>query len=143
MTKAPRKRRKSVTRRAGRAAARGGGLAARKVWDEKHTIAALASAAAIGAIQGKGIDLPHIKQIGMAGTYGIGAWLAGRFLKSKTLSHVATGLLSVGAYEAVFTWLAKKRLEEAAAKKKTSGFESDITDDTFEQEGPVIEGTVG
>ncbi len=84
--------------RAGKAVRRGASAAGRAIADEKHTITVLVSAAALGLAKRQAIALPKIDAIGTAGTYGVAAWLAARMMKSRTLSHVATGLLSVAAF---------------------------------------------
>lgn len=81
-----------VARRAGAALARGA-LA------ERHTLVAVASAAALGLAERNDLPLPHVAALGKGGTYGVLAWVGAKFTKSKTLEHVATGLLSVGVYE--------------------------------------------
>lgn len=83
---------KTTARRAGRAVAKAA-LA------ERHTMVAVASAAALGLAERNDIPLPHIDILGKGGTYGVLAWAAAKVTKSKTLEHVATGLLSVGVYE--------------------------------------------
>jgi hypothetical protein len=82
-----------------RGVSRGMSAAAKSAMTEKHTITALAGAAALGIAKRQGIELPKVEQLGTAGTYGAGAYLAARFTKSKTLAHLATGLLSVALYE--------------------------------------------
>ena len=77
---------------------RGATVAARAIADEKHTLTALVSSAALGLAKRQKIDLPKIDAIGTAGTYGLAAWVGGRWLKSRTLQHVATGLLSVATF---------------------------------------------
>jgi hypothetical protein len=67
--------------------------------EEKHTIAAVGAAAVCGFAESRNVDLPHIEALGTPGTYGVVAYIAGRYMKSKVLSHVATGLLSVAAYK--------------------------------------------
>lgn len=62
-------------------------------------MAAVGTAAAFGYMTRTGTSLPHIAALGPAGTYGAGLWLVGRMTKSRTLSHCATGLLAVQAYE--------------------------------------------
>lgn len=73
--------------------------AARAARTEKHTIAAVIAAGAMGFMKREGVQLPKVDALGTAGTYGALAWLAGRYLKSQVLQHVATGLLSVAAAE--------------------------------------------
>ena len=84
----------------GRAALRRVGSAARSVaMSERHTAAAVAAAGVLGFAARSGVSLPKIDAIGTAGTYGIVAWMAGRYTRSQVLQHVATGLLSVAAYQ--------------------------------------------
>jgi hypothetical protein len=45
------------------------------------------------------VQLPKIDAIGTAGTYGLVAWAIGRWTRSNVAQHVATGLLSVAAYQ--------------------------------------------
>jgi hypothetical protein len=78
----------------------------------------VASALGLGLVEGKKFELPHIKQIGVAGTYGLAAWLIGRFTRNKIIQHLATGLLAVGAYQLGFSLMFKGELEKAAAAKK-------------------------
>lgn len=79
-------------------AKKGAGLAMQAARDQKHTLTAMAACFALGYALRKGIKLPFIKSIGPAATYGAGAWVAGKYLKNKTLNHSATGLLCVKAY---------------------------------------------
>jgi hypothetical protein len=89
-----------ATRRRGAAIARRAGSATLKAaYAEKHTLAAVASAAVLGLAKKQGIALPKIDALGTPGTYGAALWIAGRFAKSEVLSHMATGLLSVAAYQ--------------------------------------------
>lgn len=81
------------------ASRRGLSRAAQVAREEKHTIAAVGAAAVCGLAESRNVALPHIEALGTAGTYGVVAYVAGRYMKSKTLSHVATGLLSVAAYK--------------------------------------------
>lgn len=86
-------------RRAGAVARRGLTAAGKAAADEKHTIAAVAASAGLGFLKRQSVDLPKIEQLGTAGTYGVAAWLAARMTKSRTMSHVATGMLSVAAFQ--------------------------------------------
>jgi hypothetical protein len=70
-----------------------------KALEEKHTVAAVGAGLALGFIEREKIALPAIPKLGMSGTYGIGFWIAGKYLRSRTLSHMATGLLSIAAYQ--------------------------------------------
>jgi cell wall assembly regulator SMI1 len=84
--------------RAGRSIRRGATAAGRAIADEKHTLTAIVAAAGLGLAKRQDIKLPKIDAIGTAGTYGAIAWVGARFMKSRTLAHVATGLLSVAAF---------------------------------------------
>jgi hypothetical protein len=66
---------------------------------ERHTLAAVGAAGALGFAKRMGVSLPKVAALGTAGTYGVAAWAAARFTKSRVLSHVATGLLCVAAYQ--------------------------------------------
>lgn len=87
-----------VRRRGSTAVRRGSTAAAKAVADEKHTLTALVAAAGLGLAKRQSIALPKIDSIGTAGTYGLAAWVGARMMKSRTLSHVATGLLSVASF---------------------------------------------
>ena len=90
----------AVTKRqAGAVARRGFSAAGRAASSEKHTIAAVAAAATLGFMQRSGVALPKVDALGTAGTYGLIAWAGGRFMKSPVLSHIATGLMSLSAYQ--------------------------------------------
>lgn len=89
----------AARRRAGAIARRGFSAAGRAAASEKHTIAAVAAAATLGFMQRSGVSLPRIDALGTAGTYGLVSWAAGRFMKSPVLSHIATGLMSISAYQ--------------------------------------------
>jgi hypothetical protein len=85
-----------------RVARRAGGAALAAAQAEKHTLAAVFAAGAVGYAQRQGMldTIPHIAAIGPIGTLGAVAWAAGRFMRSRVASHVATGLLSVAVYKA-------------------------------------------
>lgn len=91
-TPARRKSAGNFTRRASSAAAK---LAS----SEQHTIAATASAAVFGFMKRQNVNLPHFDALGTPGTYGLVAWAIGRYTKSPMAQHIATGLLSVSAYQ--------------------------------------------
>lgn len=90
---------RSGGRAVARGARRGLSVAGRAAMSEKHTFAAVGAAAALGAAKKFGVDLPKVDALGTAGTYGLVAWMAGKYMRSTMLQHVATGLLCVGAYE--------------------------------------------
>ena len=89
----------AVKRRATQVARRGVTKAAQVARDEKHTLTAVAAAAALGLAKRQGVDLPKVDTLGTSGTYGAVAYVAARMTKSKTLAHVATGLLSVASFQ--------------------------------------------
>ena len=80
-------------------ARRGYSAAAKVASQERHTIVAIGSAALLGILKKQNVSLPKISALGTPGTYGMAAWLIGRFTRSPIAQHVATGLLSVSAYE--------------------------------------------
>lgn len=67
--------------------------------EERHTLAAVAAAGVLGLAKRQGVELPRIEALGTPGTYGLAAWALGKWSRNRTLSHVATGLLSVALYE--------------------------------------------
>jgi hypothetical protein len=85
-----------------RVARRAGGAAVAAAQAEKHTMAAVVASGLVGYAQRQGMleNIPHIQAIGPIGTLGAVAWVGGRFMRSRVLSHVATGLLSVAVYKA-------------------------------------------
>lgn len=90
-----------IRERAGAVARRVGSAAASAAREEKHTITAVVAAAVVGYAQRENMldNIPQIDAIGPVGTLGAVAWAAGRFMRSNVASHVATGLLSIAAYE--------------------------------------------
>lgn len=118
--------------RAGRIARRGFTTAGRAAMSEKHTIAAVLSAAALGYLTrpSSTTELPHIDALGVPATYGIAAWIAGRALKSQVAQHVSTGLLAVAAY----SWAkeetpgAARPAARPAARGMDDGIEGEIDD---------------
>lgn len=105
-----RRRRSTLARRAGSAAAR---TAAKAAAQERHTLAALAAAAIAGAARRYDWDLPTIGDMPPTLTWGLGAWAFGRWGKNKMAQHVATGLLSVGLYDAIaYTQETRDQLDE-------------------------------
>jgi hypothetical protein len=88
-----------VGRRAGKLARRAGGAVATAASEEKHTIAAVVAGAAVGYMQRNNVQVPYISALGLPGTYGVVALGIAKFSKSRVARHVATGLLSVAAYQ--------------------------------------------
>jgi len=66
---------------------------------EKHTVAAVAAAGALGLLERNNVPVPYLEFLGKAGSMGALAWIAGKYTGNVTVQHVATGLLSVAAYE--------------------------------------------
>jgi len=89
----------TVYRKAAPIARKAASVGAKAAIDEKHTIAAVLSAAALGYAEQTGVDIPSIAGLGQAGTAGLAAFILAKMTKSRTARHVATGLLSVAAYE--------------------------------------------
>jgi len=82
-------------------AGRGASAAAVAAREESHTIAAVLASALLGYAERENMleSVPSIPALGVPGTLGMVAWAGGKFMKSKVLAHVATGLLSVAAYK--------------------------------------------
>ena len=91
--------RSPAVQRAKRAAHAVGRAALHRAQAEKHTVGAVLAGAALGYAERQKMTLPHLSTLGVAGTYGVAAWFASRHMRSRTLSHVATGLLTIAAYQ--------------------------------------------
>lgn len=65
----------------------------------KHRFGAIAAGFALGYMQKNGWSLPAIPMLGQAGTLAVAAYFGGKWMKSRMLSHAATGLAAVAAYE--------------------------------------------
>jgi hypothetical protein len=59
----------------------------------------VAAAAAAGFLQRSGTTLPHIRALGVPGTYGLGALILAQATRAPMAQHVATGLLAAAAYD--------------------------------------------
>jgi hypothetical protein len=88
-----------VASRARRAVRIGASAAARVARDQRHTMVGVAAAAAAGFLQRSGTQLPHIRALGVAGTYGLGALILAQATRTPMAQHVATGLLAAAAYD--------------------------------------------
>lgn len=66
---------------------------------EKHTLGAVLAGAALGYAEKQKMTLPHFATLGVAGTYGLAFWFGAKHMRSRTMSHVATGLLTIAAYQ--------------------------------------------
>ena len=80
-----------------------GGAVKAAAISEKHTIAAVVTAGALGYMDKNGQldNLQVIDALPPIATVGIGLWIAGRFTKSPMLQHAATGALSIAVYNGV------------------------------------------
>lgn len=88
-----------VYRKAAPIVKKGASAAGRAALEEKHTIAAILSALALGYAEKEGVEIPSIAGLGKAGTAGTAAFIVAKVSKSRTARHVATGLLCVAAYQ--------------------------------------------
>lgn len=80
-----------------------GRAAARAAAEEKHTLTALAAAGALGYAEREGMldNISMIDNVDPKVQVAVAAWLLAKFSKSKTASHVATGLACVALYDGV------------------------------------------
>lgn len=68
--------------------------------EEKHRIAAIFTGAVLGWLDSQGTKIPTVPMLGRAGTVGVAAYLIYRQSKSnRMLSHIATGALTIAAYQ--------------------------------------------
>lgn len=82
-------------------AKKGVSSAAKAALDQKHMIAAVGAAAAMGFLESSG-SLPaglDVAGIGIPATLAVGAFIGAKAMKSRTLEHVATGLGAIAAYQ--------------------------------------------
>jgi hypothetical protein len=101
---------------------------------ERHTLAAVAAAAAVGYAQSPDPDkpgeprikLPTIGGLDPASTAGVVAFGLGMATKNKTIEHIATGLLSVAVYE-----LGKKGFRMSPPTVSGYGYQDDVVDVGF------------
>jgi hypothetical protein len=89
----------ALAARARRGARVAGRVAARVAHDQRHTLAAVGTAVALGWVARSNTQLPHLRALGVAGTYGLGALLLAAATKNAWAQHIASGALSVAAYE--------------------------------------------
>lgn len=85
--------------RVGQAARRGATVAARVAAEEKHLLVAVGAGALLGLLKKKGVTLPSIPMLGQSGTLGVAAFIGARITKNRVLRHLATGFLTIAAYE--------------------------------------------
>lgn len=92
-----------IVARAAPIARRVGGAALQAAKDERHTLAALASAGVLGYADREGMleRFSLIDGVDPKVQLALGVYLAARFTKSRTLSHVATGVGSVALYDMI------------------------------------------
>jgi hypothetical protein len=72
---------------------------AKQAVNERHRLTAIAAAGALGLSERFGVNLPELPVVGRAGTWGLAAFALAKVTKSETMSHVATGLLSVAVHD--------------------------------------------
>jgi len=101
-----------------RKAKSGGGGGFGGLGSEKHRLGAIAGGAVFALVEHSGVKVPEIAAIGKAGTIGAAAWVAAKYLHMAWAEDLATGMLSIAAYEFV-----QKHQKEAAPAKTTSGVE--------------------
>lgn len=89
---------RELGRRAGRATRRAGGAIARGASEEKHRLAAIVAAGALGWAKKSGWSLPSIGPLGTSGSAALIAYGIARMTGSRVASHAATGLACVAAY---------------------------------------------
>jgi len=69
---------------------------------QQHTLVAVGSAYAIGAMEQRNVDLPTVKKVDPKLLYGVGSLAAGFMLKDKKMRAIAQsvgdGLLAIVAY---------------------------------------------
>lgn len=92
-----------VVARAAPMVRRGASAAASAAREEKHTLTALAAAAALGYAEREDMlsNVSLIDGVDPKVQVALIAWGIGKWSKSKTAQHVATGLGSVAIYDAV------------------------------------------
>lgn len=66
---------------------------------EKHRVGAIVGAGILGYIDKANTTVPTIPLLGRAGTLGLAAWAASKYLHSAWAEDLATGFLAVAAYE--------------------------------------------
>jgi hypothetical protein len=73
---------------------------AHTAYEEKHRFVAIAASFGLGLLDKSGFDIPTpIPFLGKAGNGALLAYAGYKLLHNRTLSHVATGLACVAAYE--------------------------------------------
>jgi hypothetical protein len=66
---------------------------------EKHRMGAIAGGAVLGLLDKSGFAIPTLPFLGKAGTAGLAAWAVGKWTNSPWADDMATGMLSIAAYE--------------------------------------------
>lgn len=92
-----------IVQRVAPIARRAGSAALSAARDEKHTIAALVSAAALGYADREDMlsNFSIIDGVDPKAQLALALFIGARITKSKTISHVATGVGAVALYDAV------------------------------------------
>jgi len=121
-------------RRAGALAKRGTSAVAKRAAQEKHTLIAVAGAAALGYAKREGMKLPTLGPLSPAASVGLIAWGIAKFTKSNIAAHAATGALCVAAHE----WLAAPK--GSASLQGEAYLEGDLEGDEDMVMGTELEG---
>ena len=125
---------RSLARRARPAVRRGASKIQKLALGEKHTLAAVGASAVLAYLDAKG-SLQHFPKVGpldQKAVLGLGLWAVGKYTKNPTAQHLATGVLSISAYEMVQTEMAREAANaaiNAAAQHKVSGYGSPFEDE--------------
>jgi hypothetical protein len=66
---------------------------------EKHRVGAILGGAVLGLLDKSGTTIPTLPYLGKAGTVGVAAWVIGKYMHNQWAEDMATGMLSIAAYE--------------------------------------------
>lgn len=144
IAKRPKRRAAMVYRKAAPVVRRGASATVKAALAEKHRLIAIGGAALLAALQSRGVKIPHVKMLGTPGTMGVAAYVMAKVTKNQVISHLATGFLSVAAYQLTAKAMLPKALtaaQIAAAKKKAALKGYDEEDEFFldgEDNEPII-----
>lgn len=82
-----------------RAARRGARHVSTEASQNKHRLGAIGAGFVLGYMQKNNWSIPAIPMLGQAGTLAVASYYGGKFMKSRMLSHMATGFAAIAAYE--------------------------------------------
>lgn len=99
----PPSRARVIVARAAPVARRVAGATARAAYAEKHTLVALGAAGLLGYLDREGqLDsFSMVDGVDVKAQVALALWVAGKFSKSQTIQHAATGVASVALYDMV------------------------------------------